>query len=105
MTALEAFLGEGLVYVKVKNLGRIVIDFACIKIPHYMVGDVEMVEKVYDCIIKQDESHTIITPKFVREYPFLSTDDDELLRKLKDWFTRNSKNVIADLLKSKKGEN
>jgi len=101
MTALEAFLGNGLVYVKVKDLGRIVIDFACIKIPHHIAGEVEMVEEIYDCIIKQDESHVVITPKFVRDYPFLSTDDYELRRKLRDWFINNSKGVIADLLKSK----
>lgn len=107
MTALEAFLGGGLVFIRVKDLGRIQVDFACIRIPHYMVGDIEIekIEETYDCIIKQDGSSIVITPGFIREYPFLSTADDELLRRLKNWFTKYSKEVIAGLLKSKMGEN
>jgi len=99
MTALDAFLGKGLMHVRVKQLGRITIDFACIRIPHYLVKDTEI--EMHDCIIKREGNHTIIMPSFVREYPLLSTADDKLLERLKRWFVEHSKKVIADIVRKK----
>lgn len=103
MKAIDAFLGKGLTRVNIKDRGKIVVDFAGIYIPLSMTisdkADIRDIEKVYDCIISQRGSYTVIEPAFVKEYPFLFTADNELVKRLTKWFNENSRDVIADLLK------
>ncbi len=105
MPALKSFTGEEPpAKVKIKGMSTyILVDFAELKIPtRFVKCDLQRFAKEFDVKVEKHHDFVKITPNFVvekmREEHMISTFDGELRTKLEDWFKKNAKRMVAELL-------
>jgi hypothetical protein len=100
---LEAFLGKGLVKLRLKDtLFNAIIDFGEIRLPIDAIRkdiDLAEAEKTFRAKIKVYSQFLVITPGFVIEQGYLCSAHEDHLRMLKTWLAEYGVGLIRGLLR------
>jgi len=100
----EHFIGKRLSCgkVNVKGFGKVIVDFAEIRIHTYYDISSETlkhIEKYHDCVVDIIGINVYrIVPNLVKNYDILYSHDDELRKELSEWFDEHFVSVVKTVL-------
>lgn len=91
----EAFMGlpSGALVVNTK----LIVDFGEIRVVKLRDVDSEELKKKFDVKVEDMRMVMSITPSFLREYSIMWTDDEELRKRLGEWFNKNFKKLLKEV--------